>query len=81
MIVEIKLPELSKYPSAEIEISTWYKKPGDSYEDDEPLAELLFDKAAFDLNASGKGKLVKIIIGEHCTGHPGDVIAVVEVDA
>ncbi len=79
MIIELKLPELSKDENATIEIAEWFKKPGDSFEQDDSLAELLLDKAAFDLNAPSKGKLIEIRAEQGANVKVGDVIALIEV--
>jgi pyruvate/2-oxoglutarate dehydrogenase complex dihydrolipoamide acyltransferase (E2) component len=76
--MEIRIPELSKDPNAEITLSAWFKTPGESFSTDEPIAELLFDKAAFDLYAPAAGKLKEIKVPERGKGHAGDVIATYE---
>ena len=79
MQLELKVPEISKDNHATLTISCWYKKTGDSFAADEPLAELLFDKAAFDFTAPEAGKLIEIKVGENDNCRIGDVIAIAEV--
>ena len=78
MKVDLLVPEISKDSKVQVTVSTWFKNVGDHFECDEPLAELLFDKAAFDFCAPFDGKLEQILIADECTGKIGDVLAIAE---
>ncbi|MDZ7815247.1 MAG: lipoyl domain-containing protein [Planctomycetota bacterium] len=78
-IFELKLPSVSKDENAQVTVSAWFKEPGEAFEADEPLAELLFDKAAFDYCAPRTGVLKEIVIKADQKGRAGDVLARAEV--
>ncbi|MFA4985929.1 MAG: lipoyl domain-containing protein [Candidatus Brocadiia bacterium] len=81
MKTELRIPEISKNPAAEIVVSTWYKKPGDRVVADEPIAELLFDKAAFDFCAPCSGDLLEISMPEEAKGCVGSLLAIMETES
>ena len=76
--MELRIPEISKDPAAMITVSCWYKKPGDQMSADEPVAELLFDKAAFDFCAPCSGSLIEILLPEEGKGCVGDLLGTME---
>ena len=80
MLQTLKLPELSRDPEAELTVSEWYRRPGESFRKDDPLAEILFDKAAFDFNAPSDGRLVEIYVPAGGKGRPGDPLALIETE-
>jgi 2-oxoglutarate dehydrogenase E2 component (dihydrolipoamide succinyltransferase) len=80
MLVPIQIPQVSKEAEALVTVAAWFKSPGDNIEADEPIVELLFDKAAFDLGAPFSGRLHQIVIPEHGTGRQGDTLAYAEVN-
>ena len=52
------------------EIVIWNVKPGDTVKEDEPLVELMTDKATVSIPSSVNGKVVST------TGKPGDMVPV-----
>jgi 2-oxoglutarate dehydrogenase E2 component (dihydrolipoamide succinyltransferase) len=79
MHANIVVPEVTKDTQAKVTVSTWYKRPGEIFDVDEPLAELLFDKAAFDLSVPFKGRIVEIVVAENESRKVGEVLAIAEV--
>jgi 2-oxoglutarate dehydrogenase E2 component (dihydrolipoamide succinyltransferase) len=80
MAVELKVPEVGESIS-EVFIGTWLKKPGDSVRRDEPVVEIETDKAALEIPAPVRGKLLSVsrAVGE--AARVGDVIALIEEGA
>ena len=76
---ELKLPSVSKDENADITVSAWFKETGEPFKADEPLAELLLDKAAFDYCAPRAGVLKEIVLGTDAKGKAGEVLARAEV--
>jgi 2-oxoglutarate dehydrogenase E2 component (dihydrolipoamide succinyltransferase) len=64
----------------EVEIGTWLKKEGDVVKTDEPLVELVTDKATLELPAPAAGVLGKILIPSG-QAKVGDVVAMLEEGA
>ncbi len=61
--VDILIPE-SQREGTELELGTWLKLVGDRVEKDEPVAELVTDKAVVELAAPVAGILVEILVPE-----------------
>ena len=64
-----KLPDVGE-GVVEGEIVKWNVKPGDTVKEDEPLVELMTDKATVAIPSTVNGKVVST------TGKPGDMIPV-----
>nr|WP_279231274.1 2-oxoglutarate dehydrogenase complex dihydrolipoyllysine-residue succinyltransferase [Thermus altitudinis] len=62
----------------EVEIGAWLKKEGESFAQDEPLVELITDKATLELPAPFPGTLVKVLKGTGETAKVGEAIALLE---
>ena len=79
MALELKIPPVGE-SITEVEIGQWLKKEGDVVKADEPLVELVTDKATLELPAPSAGVLSKILIA---TGQAkvGDVVAMLEEGA
>ncbi len=79
MALELKIPAVGE-SITEVEIGQWLKKEGDAVGVDEPLVELVTDKATLELPAPVGGRLIKILIP---TGQArvGDVVALLEEGA
>ncbi|HKR88709.1 MAG TPA: biotin/lipoyl-containing protein, partial [Phenylobacterium sp.] len=66
---------------AEVEIVAWHVKPGETVAEDQPLVDLMTDKATVEITSPVEGRLVS------AAGQPGDkasvgsVLAVLEVGA
>ena len=63
MAEDIKSPQ---FPESIFEgtLSTWLKKEGDTFEQDDVLAEIETDKVVIEVTAQSDGQLEKIIIPE-----------------
>lgn len=79
MALELKIPAVGE-SITEVEIGHWLKKEGDAVLVDEPLVELVTDKATLELPSPVGGRLSKILIP---TGQAkvGDVVALLEEGA
>ena len=64
-----KLPDIGE-GIAEAEIAEWRVKVGDTVEEDQPIVDMLTDKAAVEVPAPTDGKIVKL------HGEPGDMVPV-----
>ena len=73
MSIEIKVPTLGE-SVAEATVSRWFKKPGDSVKQDEPLCELETDKVTVEVPSPVSGSLSAISAPEGSTVTPGGVL-------
>lgn len=76
MALELKIPAVGE-SITEVEIGQWLKKEGDTVKVDEPLVELVTDKATLELPAPVAGRLSKILIPSG-QAKVGDVVALIE---
>lgn len=78
-IYSFKLPDIGE-GIAEAEIVAWYVKVGDLVQEDEPLADMMTDKATIEMTAPVSGRVVRIggEIGEMVA--TGSVLAEFEVE-
>jgi len=76
MALELKIPAVGE-SITEVEIGQWLKKEGDSVGVDEPLVELVTDKATLELPSPVAGRLVKILIPSG-QAKVGDAVALLE---
>ncbi|HET8613360.1 MAG TPA: dihydrolipoamide acetyltransferase family protein [Sphingomonas sp.] len=67
--IPFRLPDIGE-GIAEAEIVAWHAKVGDMVEEDQPLADMMTDKATVEMAAPVSGKLVEI------AGQVGDQIAI-----
>jgi 2-oxoisovalerate dehydrogenase E2 component (dihydrolipoyl transacylase) len=65
----IKVPDIGE-GIAEVELVAWHVQPGDSVREDQPLADVMTDKAAVEIPSPVAGKVVAL------GGEPGQLIAV-----
>ena len=72
--VDVMVPALGESVS-EATVGTWFKKPGDSVEQDEMLCELETDKVSVEVPAPAKGTLSEIVVDEGGTVAAGGVLA------
>lgn len=79
MKMDITVPDLGEQEDIEISFSAWLKTVGAKVEQDEDLAELITDKAAFTLPAPTAGTLVETLVAPGQTVKPGTVIARMDV--
>ncbi len=74
MAVEIRLPPLGQ-TSDEMIIAEWYRKPGDSIEEGEPLLSVETDKVTVDVEAAAGGTLLAVLAEPGETVEAGALIA------
>ncbi|MCS7058536.1 MAG: 2-oxoglutarate dehydrogenase complex dihydrolipoyllysine-residue succinyltransferase [Meiothermus sp.] len=76
MPVELKIPPVGE-SITEVEIGQWLKREGDLVRADEPVVELVTDKATLELPAPASGVLSRILIPSG-QARVGDVVALLE---
>jgi pyruvate dehydrogenase E2 component (dihydrolipoamide acetyltransferase) len=69
MAFEFKLPDIGE-GVVEGEIIRWLIQPGDQVEEDQPMVEVITDKATVELPSPVKGRVLE------CRGAEGDIVAV-----
>ncbi|MEA3165710.1 MAG: hypothetical protein QOJ26_576, partial [Thermoplasmata archaeon] len=74
---QFKLPDIGE-GIQEGEIVRWIKKEGDQVKEDEPVVEVMTDKATVELTSPRKGKLVRCHFQEGDVAKVGQVI--LEID-
>lgn len=79
MSIEIRMPKLSD-TMEEGTILRWYKKPGDTVDEGEPLAEVETEKADVEVEAESSGTLEEIRVPEGQSVPVGQVIATLSGD-
>lgn len=79
MAVELKVPAVGE-SITEVEIGQWLKKEGEAVKVDEPLVELVTDKATLELPSPVNGVLGKILVSSG-VAKVGDVVAMLEEGA
>src|SRR5512139_2904863 len=65
----IKMPDIGE-GIAEVELVGWHVQPGDAVAEDQPLADVMTDKATVEIPSPVKGKVLSL------GGKVGDVMAV-----
>lgn len=75
MLKHIVVPPLGEQKQTETLLNFWYVEAGKSFKADEDLAELVTDKAAFNLPAAEAGTIVRILIKEGEKVLPGQLLA------
>lgn len=76
MVKKIVMPRLS-LTMKEGMVGMWYKKEGDTVEKNEPVAEVVSEKATYDLESPASGILRKIFVKEGCEVSVNAVLAVI----
>jgi pyruvate/2-oxoglutarate dehydrogenase complex dihydrolipoamide acyltransferase (E2) component len=76
---EFKLPDLGE-GVAEGEIVKWLVHEGDSINEDQPMVEVMTDKATVQIPSPAKGKVGKILAKEGQTAKVGDVLVTLDED-
>ncbi len=74
---EFKLPDLGE-GVAEGEIVKWLVKEGDAISEDQPMVEVMTDKATVQIPSPSKGKVGKILAKEGQTAKVGDVLVTLD---
>ena len=73
--IDVMVPTLGESVS-EATVSTWFKKVGDSVEQDEMLCELETDKVSVEVPAPASGTLTEILADEGATVEAGGKLAI-----
>jgi len=76
--VEIRLPELGEDGPDEATISFFMVSEGESVEEEQEVAEVLTDKATFNVVSPANGKVKQILVKEDARVKVGQVLAIVE---
>ncbi|MDH5481305.1 MAG: 2-oxo acid dehydrogenase subunit E2 [Candidatus Bathyarchaeota archaeon] len=76
MVTTVVMPRLS-LTMKEGTVGKWYKKEGDNVEKGEPIAEVISEKATYDLEAPAAGILRKIMVEEGVDALVNAVLAVI----
>ena len=79
MIKQIEVPPLGEQKQTETLLNFWYVDVGQDVKAGDDIAELVTDKAAFNLPASEAGRVVKILVKEGTAVKPGDKLAEIEI--
>ncbi len=77
--VEVRLPDLGE-GIAEGAIGEWLARPGDAVTEDQPLVEVVTDKASAEIPSPVTGRLAEAIAASGSVVPVGSVLAVLEVD-
>lgn len=75
--MEFKLPDIGE-GVAEGEITKWLVKEGDNVKEDQPIVEVMTDKATVELPSPASGTISKIVVKEGETVAVGTVIVKIE---
>ena len=76
--VEIRLPELGEDGPEEATISFFMVSEGESVEEEQEVAEVLTDKATFNVVSPANGKVKQIMVEEDACVKVGQVLAIIE---
>ena len=79
MIKAIEVPPLGEQKQTETQLNAWFVTVGQDVKAGDDIAELVTDKAAFNLPASEAGKIVKLLVKEGATIKPGDRLAEIDI--
>lgn len=77
MAEEIRVPTLGE-SITEATVGKWFKQPGDSVGEDEPVAELETDKVVMEVNSPIAGTIVEHMVAEGDTVEVNAVLAMVD---
>jgi pyruvate dehydrogenase E2 component (dihydrolipoamide acetyltransferase) len=76
MATTVVMPRLS-LTMKEGNVGKWYKKEGEAVEKGEPIAEIVSEKATYDLEASSSGIIRKILVEEGVDAPVNAVLAII----
>jgi len=79
MTKTIEVPPLGEQKQTETLLNMWYVEEGQEVKAGDDLAELVTDKAAFNLPVPEDGRIVRLLLKEGVTLKPGDKLAEIEV--
>lgn len=75
MLKHVEVPPLGEQKQTETLLNFWYVEEGKSVQSGDDLAELVTDKAAFNLPAPEAGRIVKILVKEGEKVKQGQILA------
>ena len=75
MLKHIEVPPLGEQKQTQTLLNFWYVDEGKAFQTGDDLAELVTDKAAFNMPANEAGKIVRILVKEGATVVPGQKLA------
>ena len=78
--LEIRVPNMGEDSPDQAKLSFFYVEEGEQVKKDDKLAELLTDKATFDVVSPADGKLKTILVQEDETVQPDQVLAILQTD-
>ena len=81
MIRSIEVPPLGEQKQTETLLNSWYVSVGQSVKPGDDIAELVTDKAAFNLPSPLAGQITKILVKEGAKVQPGDKLVEIETGA
>jgi pyruvate/2-oxoglutarate dehydrogenase complex dihydrolipoamide acyltransferase (E2) component len=81
MLKQVQVPQLGEQKQTETLLNMWYVDAGDKVKIGDDLAELVTDKAAFNLPSPESGRIVKLLVAEGAQVLPGDSLAEIETEA
>jgi pyruvate/2-oxoglutarate dehydrogenase complex dihydrolipoamide acyltransferase (E2) component len=64
----------------EATILKWHKQPGDSFKSGEPLYDIETEKVTQEVEATGNGKLIEILVPEGDEAQVGQAVCAVEME-
>jgi pyruvate dehydrogenase E2 component (dihydrolipoamide acetyltransferase) len=76
MVTKVVMPRLS-LTMKEGSVGKWYKKEGDTVEKNEPIVEVISEKATYDVEAPASGVLRKILIEAGAEASVDQVLAII----
>jgi pyruvate/2-oxoglutarate dehydrogenase complex dihydrolipoamide acyltransferase (E2) component len=74
----ITVPSFGEQKQTETLLNTWYVQPGAQVNEGDDLAELVTDKAAFNLPSPASGTILKLLVTEGGTVKEGQALAELE---
>ncbi|MDK1030812.1 MAG: biotin/lipoyl-containing protein [Planctomycetia bacterium] len=77
---EAKLPDLGEDAGDEATLSFFYVEVGETIEKDAPLAQMVTDKAAFDVPSPVSGTIKSLAVKEEDVVEVGGLLAVIETE-
>jgi len=79
MTKTIEVPPLGEQKQTETLLNMWYVEEGQEVRAGDDLAELVTDKAAFNLPVPEDGRITRLLLKEGAAIRPGDKLAQIEV--
>jgi len=74
----ITVPTMGEQKRTDTLLNTWYVQPGAQVKEGDDLAELVTDKAAFNLPSPATGTVLKLLVPEGETVKEGQTLAELE---